>query len=279
MHQPDPQSRRGGRAVPIALSIAGSDSSGGAGIQADLKTFWAFGVYGATVLTSVTAQNTVGIRAAHDIPPDVIASQLDAVFDDLEISAVKIGMVSRTATVAAIADRLAHHRPPFIVLDPVMISTSGSRLLATDAVDALKSRLMPLVDCLTPNLAEAAALLGTRQAASEAEMVDQGRALLDLGPRAVLMKGGHAPLSEAVDLLVTSDGRRRYAAPWVDTRNLHGTGCTLSSAMTASLALGDSLEQAIDRSKAYLTAAIAAARGLEIGHGCGPLSHPPGICC
>lgn len=259
--------------VPVALTIAGSDSSGGAGIQADLKTFCAFGVYGATVLTAVTAQNTRVVRAVHAIPAETVSAQLDAVFDDLNIQAVKIGMLVQAATIKVVANCLSRHRPAFVVLDPVMIASSGTRLLAGDAVAVLISRLLPLADCLTPNLAEAAALLGTALAQNEAEMAAQGRALLDLGPRAVLIKGGHAPLSEAVDLLVTREGSRRYVATWVETRNLHGTGCTLSAAIAAGAVLGATLVDAVGQAKAYLTAAIAAGQGLMIGHGCGPVDH------
>jgi len=273
MSTPDHPSATDSPPVPVALSIAGSDSGGGAGIQADLKTFAAMGVYGATVLTAVTAQNTSGIRAIHVIPPEIVSAQLEAVFDDLEIRAVKLGMLAHAATVETVADCLNRHQPAFVVLDPVMLATSGARLLTDDGIAALVSRLLPLVDCLTPNLAEAATLLGTRWATSEAEMADQGRALLDLGPRAVLMKGGHASLPEAIDILVTHEGTQRFAAPWVESRNLHGTGCTLSAAMAASIALGASLADSVERAKVYLTAAIGPARGLAIGQGFGSVDH------
>ncbi len=247
---------RGSAPAPVALSIAGSDSSGGAGIQADLKTFAALGVYGATVLTAVTAQNATGIRAIHVIPPDIVSAQLEAVFDELNIRAIKLGMLAQAATVDVVADSLNRRRPYFVVLDPVMIATSGARLLTDDGIASLVSRLLPLVDCLTPNLAEAAALLGTSLAMSEAAMAEQGRALLDLGPRAVLMKGGHAPLPEAIDILVTHEGTQRFATPWVETPHLHGTGCKLSAAVAASVAQGASLADAVARAKACLTAAI-----------------------
>jgi len=267
MSTPHRRMSAGSRPAPVALSIAGSDSSGGAGIQADLKTFAALGVYGATVLTAVTAQNTTGIRAIHVIPPEIVSAQLEAVFDDLEIRAVKLGMLAQAATVDIVADSLSRHRPAFVVLDPVMIATSGARLLTDDGIAALVSRLLPLVDCLTPNLAEAATLLGTTLATSEAAMAEQGRALLELGPRAVLMKGGHAPLPEAIDILVTRKGTQRFATPWVETRNLHGTGCMLSAAVAASIALGASLADSVERAKVYLTAAIRSARGLALGQG------------
>ena len=271
MSPPGQRADAGARAV--ALSVAGSDSSGGAGIQADLKTFAALGVHGASVLTAVTAQNTREIRAVHMIPPDVVAAQLQAVFDDLDIRAVKLGMLAGAATIRVVAAQLARYRPAFVVLDPVMMATSGTRLLARDAVTCLVSQLLPQVDCLTPNLAEAAVLLGGPLATSEAEMAAQGRALLDLGPRAVLMKGGHAPLAEAIDLLVTRAGVQRFATAWIDSRNLHGTGCTLSAAVAAAVARGGALDEAVAQAKAYLTESIARARDINVGHGCGPLDH------
>ncbi|TAL85403.1 MAG: bifunctional hydroxymethylpyrimidine kinase/phosphomethylpyrimidine kinase [Rhodanobacter sp.] len=259
--------------VPVALSIAGSDSSGGAGIQADLKTFSALGVYGATVLTAVTAQSTRGISAVHIIPPQIVSAQLEAVFDDLDIRAVKLGMLADAATVEAVVAGLIRYRPFFVALDPVMIASSGTRLLSTDAVSRLISGLLPLTDCLTPNLAEAAALLQTTLASSEAEMEQQGRALLDLGPRAVLMKGGHAMLDEAVDLLVTRTGTQRFAAPRIVSSNLHGTGCTLSAGITAAVVRGAPLTTAIEKAKGYLSGAVDAGRDLVFGHGSGPVDH------
>jgi hydroxymethylpyrimidine/phosphomethylpyrimidine kinase len=249
-------------APPVVLTIAGSDSSGGAGIQADLKTFAALGVHGATVLTAVTAQNIRAIHAVHVIPGAIVAAQLEAVFEALDVRAVKLGMLADAATVEIVASSLDRHRPAFIVLDPVMIATSGRRLLAEGAVASLVARLLPLADCLTPNLAEAAALLGAPLAASEAAMAAQGRALLELGPRAVLMKGGHAPLAEAVDLLVTPEGTQRFAAPWIHGGNLHGTGCTLSAAIAAAVARGAHLADAVAQAKAWLTQSILRARAV-----------------
>ncbi len=245
--------------APVALSIAGSDSSGGAGIQADLRAFAALGVHGATVLTAVTAQNAAGVRAIHVVPAEIVAAQLEAVFDGLAVRAVKLGMLAEAAIVDVVADGLGRQRPAFVVLDPVMLATSGARLLTDDGIAALRSRLLPLVDCLTPNLAEAAMLLGTTQATSEAAMAAQGSALLALGPRAVLIKGGHAPLPEATDLLVTHEGVQRFASPWVASRDLRGTGCRLSAAVAAAVAQGASLADAVARAKAYLTAAIGGA--------------------
>ncbi|RAI43684.1 bifunctional hydroxymethylpyrimidine kinase/phosphomethylpyrimidine kinase [Rhodoplanes roseus] len=257
----------------IAVTIAGSDSSGGAGIQADLKTFSALGVYGASVIAALTAQNTRGVTAIHDVPPDFIAAQIDAVFSDLAVDAVKIGMLSVPAAIDAVADGLARHGAGNIVLDPVMISTSGARLLAPEAIDTLTRRLLPRADLVTPNLPEAAALLGVDVATGEAEMRAQGEALLARGARAVLIKGGHSDGPESADLLVTPDGVQRFSAPRVATRNTHGTGCTLSSAVAAGLAKGLSLADAVGAAKDYVAAAIAAADRLTIGSGHGPVHH------
>ncbi|MDC7786635.1 bifunctional hydroxymethylpyrimidine kinase/phosphomethylpyrimidine kinase [Rhodoplanes sp. TEM] len=257
----------------IAVTIAGSDSSGGAGIQADLKTFSALGVYGASVIAALTAQNTRGVTAIHDVPPDFIAAQIDAVFSDLSVDAVKIGMLSVPAAITAVADGLARHRARNIVLDPVMISTSGARLLAPEAVDTLIRLLLPAADLITPNLPEAAALLDAAVATTEAEMRGQGEALLARGARAVLIKGGHSEGPESVDLLVTPAGVARFTAPRVTTKNTHGTGCTLSSAVAAGLAHGLPLAAAVGDAKAYVAAAIAAADRLTIGTGFGPVHH------
>ena len=263
-------------ASPVALSIAGSDSCGGAGIQADLRAFHAMGARGATVVTAVTAQNARRVHAVHVMPAEIVFAQLEAVFEDLPIRAVKLGMLAQAAIIETVAASLSRHRPAFIVLDPVMIATSGVRLLAEDAVACLVSLLLPLVDCLTPNLAEAAALLGTSLATSEAVMAEQGRALLDLGPRAVLMKGGHAPLAEAVDLLVTPQGTQRFATPWVESDHLHGTGCTLSAAIAASVARGAGLAEAVAQAKAYLTRSLLRARDLAADPEPGPLARMDG---
>jgi len=257
----------------IALTIAGSDSGGGAGIQADLKTFSALGVYGASVITALTAQNTKGVSAIHDVPADFIAAQIDAVFSDLDVAAVKIGMVSQRAAIETIAAGLERWRQSKVVLDPVMIAASGDRLLAPDAVDVLKRVLIPRALVITPNLPEAAALLETAPARSEAEMQAQGEGLLAAGAKAVLIKGGHGEGTEAVDLLIAATGTTRLAAPRISTTSTHGTGCTLSSAIAAGLAKGLALPDAVGAAKAYVTAAIAAATGHPIGHGHGPLHH------
>jgi hydroxymethylpyrimidine/phosphomethylpyrimidine kinase len=257
----------------IAVTIAGSDSSGGAGIQADLKTFSALGVYGASVIAALTAQNTRGVTGIHDVPAEFIAAQIDAVFSDLDVGAVKIGMLSRPATIRAVADGLARFKQEKIVLDPVMVAASGDRLLAPDAVDVLRRVLIPRALIVTPNLPEAAALLDTTIADNESEMRVQGERLLALGARAVLIKGGHAQGPESVDLLFEKDSFARLAATRVPTRNTHGTGCTLSSAIAAGLAKGLDLAAAVREAKAYVSAAIAASDRLAIGKGHGPVHH------
>jgi hydroxymethylpyrimidine/phosphomethylpyrimidine kinase len=259
--------------MPIALTIAGSDSSGGAGIQADLKTFAAFGVYGASVITALTAQNTTGVSAIHQVPQDFVTAQIDAVFSDLDVKAVKIGMVAQLATIDAIVAGLARWSPRHIVLDPVMVATSGDRLLAADAVAALRTKLIPRAALITPNLPEAAALLDESLAASEAAIEDQGKRLLSMGCAAVLIKGGHGRGSESIDYLVTGSGVVVLAAPRIATKNTHGTGCSLSSAIAAGLAKGEEMETAVRHAKAWVSAAIAAADRLGIGHGHGPIHH------
>jgi hydroxymethylpyrimidine/phosphomethylpyrimidine kinase len=258
--------------IPIALTIAGSDSSAGAGIQADLKTFAALGVYGASVVTALTAQNTKGVFAIHDVPPDFIAAQMDAVFSDFEISAVKIGMLANAAAIGAVAAGLDRHRARNVVLDPVMVASTGADLLRADAMDALR-KLIGRIGVFTPNLFEAAALLEVTMARDEAEMRVQAEKLRALGAEAVLMKGGHAGGKESIDLLVDANGCERFAAPRIATKNTHGTGCTLSSAIAAGLAKRLALQDAVREAKAYVTAAIAAADRLNVGSGHGPLHH------
>jgi hydroxymethylpyrimidine/phosphomethylpyrimidine kinase len=259
--------------TPIALTIAGSDSSGGAGIQADLKTFAALGVYGASVITAVTAQNTRGVRGVHLVPPDVVSAQIDAVFDDLAVGAVKIGMVGSRGLIEAVAAGLGRWKPAQIVLDPVMVATSGDKLLAADAVDALCRLLIPSSTLITPNLPEAAALLGETLATSEAAIVDQGRRLLALGCPAVLIKGGHGEGAESTDFLITAAAMLPLPAPRLATRNTHGTGCSLSSAVAAGLARGEDLDRAVRNAKTFISAAIAAADRFAVGHGHGPIHH------
>jgi hydroxymethylpyrimidine/phosphomethylpyrimidine kinase len=255
-----------------ALTIAGSDSGGGAGIQADLKTFSALGVYGASVLTAITAQNTRAVTAVAAVVPAMIRAQMDAIFDDLLIGAIKVGMLGEPDAIDAVADGLAACRAP-VVLDPVMVAKSGDPLLADDAVAVLRARMLPLADLLTPNLPEAARLLDTPEAVNEPSMLEQGRALLALGPRAVLMKGGHGDGAHCVDLLITPKAVLRFSAQRHATRNTHGTGCTLSAAIAAGLARGAPLPQAVRDAHTYLQGAIAAADRLNIGGGHGPVHH------
>ncbi|CAO4168992.1 bifunctional hydroxymethylpyrimidine kinase/phosphomethylpyrimidine kinase [Methylorubrum aminovorans] len=259
----------------IALTIAGSDSSGGAGIQADLKTFAALRVYGASVVTALTAQNTTGVQAIHDVPADFVAAQIDSVFADLAVGAVKIGMLSRPETIRAVAEGLRRHAAGIpVVLDPVMVATSGDRLISQEAVETLRSALMPLATVVTPNLPEAATLLDEAEAGHENEAVGQARRLLGRGARAVLIKGGHGEGRESVDHLIAADETlRRFAAPRIETRNSHGTGCTLSAAVAAGLARGQGLAEAVAGAKTYVTAAIRAADSVPVGHGHGPLHH------
>jgi hydroxymethylpyrimidine/phosphomethylpyrimidine kinase len=259
--------------TPVALTIAGSDSSGGAGIQADLKTFAAFGIYGASVITALTAQNTQGVSGIHQVPADFVTAQLDAVFGDLDVGAVKIGMVAQLATIDAIAAGLARWSPKHVVLDPVMVATSGDRLLAADAVERLRTALIPRAVLITPNLPEAAALLDEPVALGAAAIESQGRRLLALGCDAVLIKGGHGQGAESIDYLVTGGSTLALSAPRIATRNTHGTGCSLSSAIAAGLAKGEDLETAVRQAKAWVSAAIAAADRFSVGHGHGPIHH------
>ena len=257
----------------IALTIAGSDSSGGAGIQADLKTLSALGVYGASVITALTAQNTRGVAGVFDVPADFVAAQMDAVFSDLAIAATKIGMLSRTETIETVAAGLDRHAAKNVVLDPVMVAASGDPLLRPDAVASLKRLLIPRALVVTPNLPEAAALVGAPPAADEAEMIRQGQAILSLGCKAVLVKGGHGGGPQAIDLLVDRGGVHRYIAHRFDTKNTHGTGCTLSSAIAAGLAKELPLADAVAAAKNFITGAIEAAQRLSVGKGRGPVHH------
>ncbi|MFY9624715.1 MAG: bifunctional hydroxymethylpyrimidine kinase/phosphomethylpyrimidine kinase [Rhodoplanes sp.] len=257
----------------IAVTIAGSDSSGGAGIQADLKTFSALGVYGASVIAALTAQNTRGVSAIHNVPPDFITAQIDAVFSDLAVDAVKVGMLSTPAAIEAVAEGLDRHGQANVVLDPVMVAATGARLLVPEAVETLKRRLFPRARLITPNLPEAAALLDAEVATSEAEMRAQADRLLALGAQAVLIKGGHGSGAESVDLLATPAGVARFAASRIATENTHGSGCTLSAAIAAGLAKGAALADAVGAAKDFISRAIAAADRLAIGSGHGPVHH------
>jgi len=259
--------------IPNVLTIAGSDSGGGAGIQADLKTFAALRTYGASAITAVTAQNTQGVRGVHQVPPEMIDAQIAAVFEDLQIAAVKIGMIGNAEAIEAVAAALARASGAPIVLDPVMVAASGDPLLEPGAESVLKTRLLPLADVLTPNLPEAAQLLSRDRAEDEAAMREQAEALGGVGPQAVLIKGGHGTGDEALDILF--DGREfaRFTALRVATKNVHGTGCTLSSAIAALLARGFTLHEAVREAKMYLTSALSEADKLLVGKGAGPLNH------
>ena len=262
--------------MKIALTIAGSDSGGGAGLQADLKTFHQFGVFGTSVVTAVTAQNTVGVRGWQGLPPELVTRQIDALADDLPPLAVKSGMLGSAELVEAVADGIARRRLPRYVLDPVMVATSGDRLLERAAERLIAERLVPLATLVTPNLDEAAILVGDRVTAP-GEMERAGRALLKLGAQAALVKGGHLPREEEgegdeiVDVLVMDGAVRRFTHTRLDTTSTHGTGCTLSAAIAAGLAHGRPLERAVEDALDFVHRAIAAAPGL--GHGHGPLNH------
>ena len=254
----------------VALTIAGSDSGGGAGIQADLKTFHAFRVFGASAVTAITAQNTVGVHAVHVVPSDLVTAQIRAVCDDLAPAACKSGMLADAPTIEAVASALADAAIPHYVLDPVMVATSGDPLLRTDAIDALRRLLLPLATVVTPNLDEAALLTG-EDVSDESDMRRAAEAMVDRGCRAVLIKGGHLPAGDVVDLLYDGEAWHEWRAVRLSVGNAHGTGCTLSAGIAAGLAGGHSLVDAIDRALAYTRRALASAPGL--GSGATPLNH------
>ncbi len=256
---------------PVALTIAGSDSGGGAGIQADLKSMEANGVFGTSALAAVTAQNTEEVARSHDLPPALVAAQIDAVAEDMDVRAAKTGMLSAPDIIEMVADRVeAHGLFPFVV-DPVMISKSGFKLLQDAAIETLKDALLPLATLVTPNVHEAEHLADV-PIETTADLTAAGQALLEHGPDAVLVKGGHlADAEEAVDVLVTEDTSQRFVAPRIDTKHTHGTGCTYASAIAANLAKGHDLEAAVERAKRYVTGAIRHA--LPLGHGRGPTNH------
>lgn len=260
------------------LSIAGSDSGGGAGIQADLKTFSALGCYGMTAITAITAQNTCGVTGIHGIPPEMLKAQIDAVVQDIGVDAVKIGMLHSPDVVHVVAEAIRTYQLPHVVLDPVMVATSGDRLIAQETVAVLVQELFPLAEVVTPNLDEAGWLLGRSIEGVEAlELAAQD--LLRLGARAALLKGGHLPGDWVVDVLAVQGGEHaqgqghRLQSQRIATRNGHGTGCTLSSAIAAQLALGQPLQQAVEQARAYILGAIAAGADVTTGHGHGPLNH------
>ena len=256
--------------MQIALTIAGSDSGGGAGIQADLKTFHQFGVYGTSVIVALTAQNTRGVRSVHTVPPAMVRDQLAAVAEDLAPAALKTGMLASASLVRQVAGAIRAYGWSRLVVDPVMVATSGDRLLDADAEAVIRESLLPLAAVVTPNLEEAA-ILAQMEVVDAASMEDAGRRLLASGAAAVLVKGGHLPGDTLVDILVTPQGTRRFSHPRVPTTSTHGTGCTLSAAITAGLALGRPLEAAVAEALEYVHRAIVAAPGLGGGHG--PLNH------
>jgi hydroxymethylpyrimidine/phosphomethylpyrimidine kinase len=256
--------------IPVVLTIAGSDSSAGAGIQADLKAISANGGYGASVITAITAQNTRGVTAAAEVDLGLIRAQADAVFSDLWVAAVKTGMLASVGVIETVGKVLRDYRPPYYVLDPVMISKTGFRLLAADAVGALRDILLPLATLVTPNVHEAEALTGIR-VRTPAEAEAAGRRLVAAGAAAVLVKGGHLEERRATDVLVTPSGVHVFPGEPIDARHTHGTGCTYSAAIATQLALGRSLEDAITHAKTYVTEAIRG--GLPVGQGIGPTDH------
>lgn len=252
--------------VPRVLTIAGSDSGGGAGIQADLKTFSVLGAFGMSAITAVTAQNTTGVFTVHEIPPEVVAAQVDAVAEDIGVDAAKTGMLSSAPIVEAVADRLRHHRIEKLVVDPVMVAKSGAPLLRPEAQEALRRQILPLALVVTPNLPEAETLAG-RAIRDRESMREAARALRDLGPRAVLVKGGHLP-GDAVDVFYDGEQFEELRAERVPSRHTHGTGCVLSAAIAAYLAHGLAVREAVGRAKGFVTEAIRA--GLPLGRGVGP---------
>ncbi|MFT5716659.1 MAG: hydroxymethylpyrimidine/phosphomethylpyrimidine kinase [Oleiphilaceae bacterium] len=258
---------------PIALTIAGSDSSGGAGIQADIKTFSSLGVYSASVITNITAQNTCGVQSVHSLPLNVIEAQLRAVFDDLNITCVKIGMLNTVNTINLVHKILQEYRPKYIVLDPVMISSSGKQLIETAAIEALKTTLFPISTLITPNIPEAATLLNYTEAESKAAMRQTLTQLNQFGSKAVLLKGGHLVGDQCIDLLSENGKIHEFSQTKLLTNNTHGTGCTLSSAISANLALGYSIKEAVSKGNEYLHNTIKQADTLDVGHGSGPVHH------
>jgi hydroxymethylpyrimidine kinase/phosphomethylpyrimidine kinase len=259
--------------IPNLLSIAGSDPSGGAGVQADLKTFSALGCYGMAVITALTAQNTRGVTGVHVPPASFVAEQIEAIFADVRVDAVKIGMLASPEIVVAVAQSLARHAPKHIVLDPVLVATSGDSLGAPGVVEAMRAHLFPLASLITPNLPEAATLAGAPEATDAAGLEKLAALLHAQGARAVLVKGGHLTGATAEDALFANGVVTRFSAPRVVTRNTHGTGCTLSSAIAAHLARGLALNEAIRAAKDYLTEALRAGDRLDVGHGHGPVHH------
>ena len=259
---------------PIALTIAGSDSGGGAGIQADIKTMSALGVYSASVVTALTAQNTIGVTAVHEVEPAFVAEQIDTVCSDLSVSAVKIGMLHRADVITTVAQALERHSIGHIVLDPVMVAKSGDPLLQDDAIEALKSVLVPVASIITPNIPEAARLLRRKEDYVKSNKEAATERLLSLGCGSILLKGGHDhDCAQSTDLYFDGNNFRYLSAPRTETKNTHGTGCSLSSAICAELAKKQGMELAVFNAKQYISQAIACADTLNIGSGHGPIHH------
>ncbi|MBC7263823.1 MAG: bifunctional hydroxymethylpyrimidine kinase/phosphomethylpyrimidine kinase [Chloroflexi bacterium] len=261
-----------------AMTIAGSDSGGGAGLQADLKTFAALGVYGMSAVTAVTAQNTVGVQGVIELPADFVGLQIDSVVTDIGVDAVKTGMLANAEIIAVVAAKVREYNLPNLVVDPVMIAKSGDPLLREDARQALVNLLIPLAKVLTPNLHEAQALTGMEIGSLEA-MKEAARAIHRLGAQNVVVKGGHLPCSgESIDVLYDGHGFIEFTAPRIETRNTHGTGCTFASAIAAELAKGRSVQESVSAAKAYLTMTLRASANLHLGQGHGPLNHLAEFC-
>jgi len=256
--------------VRSVLIIAGSDSSAGAGIQADLKTCAALGVYGTTAITALTAQNTTGVFAVHETPPDFVAAQIDAVVTDIRPDAVKTGMLANAAIIEVVSAKIKEHALPFVVVDPVMVAKSGDRLLRADAIRALRQLLVPLADVVTPNIPEVEDLVG-HPVRTDEEVREAAREIQSLGPRNVLVKGGHREGDTAIDVLFDSRSFHEFASPRIDTKSTHGTGCTLASAIAAFLARQETVPDAVQHAKEYLTEALRSA--YPMGHGHGPVDH------
>ncbi|CZF78199.1 Hydroxymethylpyrimidine/phosphomethylpyrimidine kinase [Grimontia celer] len=262
------------KSTPIVLTIAGSDSGGGAGIQADIKAISATGSYACSVITAITAQNTRGVSAIFPIPIEHVAYQLDAVFSDLNVVAVKVGMLADANIIKVVAEKIRHYRPQYLVVDPVMVATSGDLLLKQEAISTLKSELLPLANIITPNLPEGSALTGAEVPQTEQEMSEMIADLRALGAGSVLLKGGHLESDEnSNDLLIFEDHVETFSAKRTQTKNTHGTGCTLSSAIASYLAQGNELSQAVALAKHYISEAISHADELEVGQGHGPVNH------
>ncbi|WP_347330626.1 bifunctional hydroxymethylpyrimidine kinase/phosphomethylpyrimidine kinase [Marinimicrobium locisalis] len=258
---------------PVALTIAGSDSGGGAGIQADLKTFAACGIFGCSALTALTAQNSVGVQAVHPVPPEFVVQQLNSVLSDFSVRAIKTGMLANVGVLEAVVQVLNDWPDIPLVVDPVMVSTSGDRLLEPEAERIIRDRLLPRATLVTPNLPEAAALLGEPSTEEQAGLWRQAEQLLAMGPGAVLLKGGHSEGAEAMDLLLSAELSEVLSRPRLRTANTHGSGCTLSAAIAAGLARGLTLATAVAEAKDYVQGALAGSMGWQLGRGAGPLDH------